>query len=128
MDMVVYTSSSSRRAPCDQSSLDQPSACAGSNHSPVAGRRASHDDSRSSRQSGASNVASKVKKFMVDKHKVLEDKHHRSKLYKEGDRVVIYSMKDQRPITATVRWTGLVEMSKRSGLPSMIIAGLELVR
>ena len=125
MDMVVYTPGTGRP---DQSSLDQPTGHAGSKHFPVISRRASHDVSKSSHQSGASNVASIVKKFIVDKHKVLEDKHHRSKLYKEGDRVVIYSMKDQRPITATVRWTGAVQMSKQSGLPSMIIAGLELVR
>ena len=45
-----------------------------------------------------------------------------SKLFKEGDRVVVYSMKDQRPIFATVRWTGAV---RKTGMPSVIYAGLE---
>ena len=58
-----------------------------------------------------------------------KDGHGRSTLYKEGDRVVVYSMNDQRPITATVRWTGEIRISLRlSGSPSVIIVGLESVR
>ena len=48
-----------------------------------------------------------------------------SKLYKEGDRVVTYSMKDQRPIFATVRCTRAVQ--EQTGMPSVIFAGLESV-
>ena len=48
-----------------------------------------------------------------------------SKLYKEGDRVVTYSMKDQRAIFATVLCTRAVQ--EQTGMPSVIFAGLESV-
>ena len=65
--------------------------------------------------------ASKVKTNYLMKP---EMENECSKLFKEGDRVVVYSMKDQRPIFATVRWTGAV---RKTGMPSVIYAGLESV-
>ena len=48
-------------------------------------------------------------------------------MYKEGDRVVIYSMKTWQPIRATVRWTGLVKFSQASVISLTMVAGLETV-
>ena len=75
------------------------------------------DDITSRKPSGAS----KVKTDYLTKP---EMKNECSKLFKEGDRVVTYSMKDQRPIFATVRWTGAVQLSE---MLSVIFAGLESV-
>ena len=50
-----------------------------------------------------------------------------SEVFKEGDCVVAYSLKDQRPITATVRWTGMVRLSQESQVPKAMFAGLETV-
>ena len=79
-----------------------------------------HSDNAAGKHSG---IASKVFNYLLTP----ETKRECSKLYKEGDRVVVYSMKDQRPIFATVRWTGSVQLSRQSGLPSTIFAGLESV-
>ena len=51
-----------------------------------------------------------------------EREHQNQSLFKEGDRVVIHSFEDYRAITATVRWTGPVRVSK-----SVMFAGLETV-
>ena len=50
-----------------------------------------------------------------------------SEIFKEGDYVVAYSLKDQRPITATVRWTGMVKLSQESQVHKAIFAGVETV-
>ena len=71
----------------------------------------------------AGNLSNAIKMAFINYTKP-EKKSECSKLYNEGDRVVVYSMKDQRPIFATVRSTGLVQ---RSGMPSVIFAGLESV-
>ena len=80
-----------------------------------------HDDNTAEKSSRASKIASKV---MINFLKMPEMKNKCSKLFKEGDRVVVYSMKDQRPIFATVRWTGAVQLSE---MLSVIFAGLESV-
>ena len=48
-------------------------------------------------------------------------------LHKEGDRVVVYSLKDQRSIRGTVRWTGPILISKSVSRPPVIFVGLETV-
>ena len=81
--------------------------------------------SKSSHQGGMmSNVASKVWDFVVSP---TEQQYPTSKLYKLGERVVIYSMKTEQPIKATVRWTGQVKFSKESTMPNVMFAGLETV-
>ena len=82
---------------------------------------------KSSRQGGiVGNVASKVWNFL-EKDQSQYPQYQTSKMYKEGDRVVIYSMKTWQPIRATVRWTGQVKFSKESATPYAIFAGLETV-
>ena len=56
---------------------------------------------------------------------VMEQQH--SEIFKEGDYVVAYSLKDQRPITAIVRWTGMVRLSQESQVPKAMFVGLETV-
>ena len=134
MDMVVYTPGSTGQHPSCDTTASGSSSSHSDQHivrdnskSPVASRRALRDDSASSKTTqpnSAFKMASKVFNYL----KLEGGKPQRSKLYKKGDRVVVHSMKDQRHITATVRWTGLVQMSIQLGLPSMIFAGLELVR
>ena len=87
----------------------------------TSGGNSQHDAITSRKPSGASKMASKV---MINFLELPKMKNECSKLFKEGDRAVVYSMKDQRPIFATVRWTGAVQ---QSGMPSVIFAGLESV-
>ena len=78
----------------------------------------------------ASNVASKAWNLITGPTEVVEkdqQQNSTNKRYKEGDRVVIYSMKTQQPISAIVRWTGQVKFSKLSDQPSAMVAGLETV-
>ena len=124
--VVVRRSPRDSTASGNSSCPDQHLPCHDSN-SPVAIRRTSRIDSTSSKTSHPSSafkVASKVFNYFMKP----EGKLQHSKLYKKGDRVVVYSMKDQRPITATVHWTGAVQMSTQSEVPSVIFAGLEPVR
>ena len=132
MDMVIYTPGSTGQQPScgstasgsSSSHSDQRIVC-DSSKSPVANRRAPRDSASSNTHPNSTfKMASKVFNYL----KPEGGKSQHSTLYKKGDRVVVYSMKDQRPITATVCWTGLVQMSKKSGLPPMIFAGLEPVR
>ena len=123
--MVVYTPpGTGQYRPSDRTaSLHSPH---DSSNSPVTVHSAARDSiasSKTTQPNSAFKMASKVFNYLKP-----EGRSQRSILYKEGNRVVVYSMKDQRPITATVRWTGGVQMSKQSGLPSMIFAGLEPVR
>ena len=74
-----------------------------------------------------SNVASKVWDFVVGSTEKDQQHYPTSKLYKLGERVVVYSMKTEQPIKATVRWTGQVRFSKESAMPTAMIAGLETV-
>ena len=93
---------------------------------------------KSSRQGGfvsnagnmASNVASKAWTLIAGPAEIVEkdqQQYPTSKMYKVGDRVVIYSMKTEQPIRATVRWTGLLKFSRASAIPSVMVAGLETV-
>ena len=77
--------------------------------------------------SKAKKMASKAWNYLTGN--ALEDKEllQRSEIFKEGDCVVAYSLKDQKPITATVRWTGMVKLSQGSQVPKAMFAGLETV-
>ena len=76
--------------------------------------------------SKAKKMASKAWNYLTGN--ALEDKEQqRSEVFKEGDYVVAYSFKDQRPITATVRWTGMVKLSQDGHVPKAMLAGLEAV-
>ena len=46
--------------------------------------------------------------------------------FKAGDRVVLQSIKE-RPITGTVRWVGLMKLSREIGSPQVIAVGVETV-
>ena len=74
----------------------------------------------------AKKIASKAWNYLTGN--AVEDKEQQhSEVFKEGDCVVAYSLKDQRPITATVRWTGMVKLSQGSKVPKVMFAGLETV-
>ena len=112
----------------------QPDDSAGKHSS---GQNTTTGTSKSSHQGGivsnvgnvASNVASKAWNLIAATAEIVgkDQQHPTSKLYKEGDRVVIYSMKTEQPIKATVRWTGQVQFSKESAMPFVMVAGLETV-
>ena len=46
--------------------------------------------------------------------------------FKSGDRVVLQSIKE-RPITGTVRWVGLMRISRDPSVPQVIAVGVETV-
>ena len=106
------------------------------------GQNTTAGSNKSSRQGGfvsnvgnmasnvASNVASKAWNLITGPAEIVEKDQQQyltSKMYKEGDRVVVYSMKTQQPISAIVRWTGQVKFSRLSDQPSAMVAGLETV-
>ena len=143
MDMVVYSPpTTGQHVPHRNTSNGKSSAGAkhpGQNTGKHEGQQMPSDDStgnnstvqnattesnKSSRQGGIiGNVASKVWNFFGKD----QPQYPTSKLYKEGDRVVIYSMKAGQFIGATVRWTGQVQLSKESAMPLAMVVGLETV-
>ena len=83
-----------------------------------------------SKYSHQGGIVSKAWNFIVGSAEIArkdQQQYPTSKLYKEGDRVVICSMKTGQPIRAIVRWTGQVQFSKESEMPSAMFAGLETV-
>ena len=79
--------------------------------------------------SKAKKIVSKAWRYLTSSNvATIEDTEQKySEVFKEGDYVVAYSLKDQRPITATVRWTGMVRLSQESQVPKAMVAGLETV-
>ena len=85
-----------------------------------------HDDAEPQHGNKARNMVSKAWKYLTGN--AVEDKEQqRSEIFKEGDCVVAYSLKDQMPVTATVRWTGMVRLSQEGQVPKAMLAGLETV-
>ena len=138
LDMVVYPPpTAGQRVPHGQNAGEnigqhKPSDDSTGKHSSV--QYTTRGTSKSSYQGGivgnvASNVASKAWNLIAASAEVAgrQQQYSTSKLYKEGDRVVIYSMKTEQPIEATVRWTGEVQLSKQSAMPLAMVAGLETV-
>ena len=82
-----------------------------------------HQDSRE--VSKAKLMASKAWSYLTRVEDREQQQH--SAVFKEGDRVVVYSLKNQRPITAIVRWTGMVKLSQEGHVPKAMFAGLETV-
>ena len=126
MDMVVYPSTAGRRVPHAQNT--------GENR----GQHKPSDDSTGKHSSGqyttnkSSHLTSKAWNLIASSAEMVgikepQQQYPTSKLYKEGDRVVIYSMKTEQPIKATVRWTGQVQFSKGSAMPLAMVVGLETV-
>ena len=82
-----------------------------------------HNDNAEPHDTRAKKIVSRAWKYLAQDKEQLQH----SKFFKEGDRVVVYSLKDQRPITATVRWIGMVRMSQEGQVPKAMFAGLETV-
>ena len=82
-----------------------------------------HQDSRE--VSKAKLMASKAWSYLTRVEDREQQQH--SEVFKEGDCVVVYSLKNQRPITAIVRWTGMVKLSQEGHVPKAMFAGLETV-
>ena len=127
MDMVVYPPpTAGQRVPHGQNTGEnRPSNDSTGKHS--TGQYTTTGASKSFHQG---TVASRAWNFIAGSTEKIVGKDQQyptSKLYKEGDRVVIYSMKTEQPIRATVRWTGRVQFSKESAMPSLMVAGLETV-
>ena len=132
MDMVVYPPpTAGRRVPHGQNTGEnrgqhKPSDDSTGKHS--SGQYITTGTSEFSHQAGImSNVTSKVWDFVVGSTEKDQQQYPTSKLYKLGERVVVYSMMTEQPIKATVRWTGQVKFSKESGMPLLMYAGLETV-
>ena len=156
MDMVIYppttNTTTSRHAPHINRATSKPSSDTSQQtpHEHKTAHKPSpesdhyvhvmHDDAepqQGSREvSKAKKMASKAWNYLTgnaveEKEPVnaVEDKEQlqRSEVFKEGESVVAYSLKDQRPITATVRWTGMVRLSQEGHVPKAMFAGLETV-
>ena len=148
MDMVIYPSpppppptTTGQCAPRNSKATSMPSSDSGQQTprehtpahkpSPETDRYAHviHDDTEphlaSKELSKAGKMAFKVWNYLNGNVEVMEQQH--SDVFKEGDGVVAYSLKDQRPITATVRWTGMVNLSQESHVPRVMFVGLETV-
>ena len=146
MDMVIYppptaTTTTGRHAPRINRATSKPSSDTGqqtprehkTTHKPSAETdhyvHITHNDTEP--QQGSTEF-SKAKKIVVKAWNYLTGnaveavEQQRSEVFNEGDCVVAYSLKDQRPITATVRWTGMVKLSQ-DHLPKALFAGLETV-
>ena len=145
MDMVIYpplTTTTGRRAPRNGRATNKSSSDTGQQtpreHTPAHKPSSetdqyvhiTHNDAES--QPGSKEV-SKAKKIVVKAWNYLTGnaveaiEQQRSDVFKEGDCVVAYSLKDQRPITATVCWTGMVKLSQECQVPEAMFAGLETV-
>ena len=145
MDMVVYpplpTTATGRHAPHNSTSASKPSYGTGKQTSHVHKTAHQHPSSETGQyvqlprgdESHRSNIykmmASKAWKYIAgieDKEQQQQQQQH-SEAFKEGDHVQVYSLKDQRPITATVCWTGMVKLSCEGHVPKVMFAGLETV-
>ena len=82
-----------------------------------------HNDNAEPHDTRAKKIVSRAWKYLAQDKEQLQ----RREFFKEGDRVVVHSLKDQRPITATVRWIGMVRMSQEGQVPKAMFAGLETV-
>ena len=147
MDMVIYppittTTTTGRRAPRNTRATSKPSSDSGQEtprvHTPAHKPspqtdqyvHVTHNDAEPQQGSKEGNTAKKMVsrawKYLTS-HAVEAMEQQHSEVFKEGDCVVAYSLKDQRPITATVRWTGMVRLSQESQVPKAMFAGLETV-
>ena len=132
MDMVIYppplTTTTGRPAPCNGRATSKPSYDTGQQtsreHTPT--HKPSPQTDHGTEFSKAKKMTSKAWNYLTGN--AFEDKEQQhSEIFKEGDCVVVHSLKDQRPITATVRWTGMVKLSQESLVPKAMFAGLEMV-
>ena len=144
MDMVIYpppstsTTTTGRHAPRINRATSKPSSDTGQQtprgHTPARKPlpetdhyvHVTHDDAEPHQ---VSKEFSKAKKMAHRAWNYLtgNEEQQRSEIFKEGDCIVAYSLKDQKPITATVRWTGMVNLSQESQVPKAMFAGLETV-
>ena len=135
MDMIVYPPpTAGQHVPCDRNTgkhRGQHKPSSDSTAKQSFGQYTTTGASKSSRQGGiVSSVASRAWNLITGTTEVVgkdQQQYPTSKLYKLGDRVVIYSVKTEQPIKATVRWTGQVQSSKESAMPLTMVAGLETV-
>ena len=143
MDMVIYpplTTTTGRRAPHNSTATSKSSYDTGEQTPHVHKNAYQHPTSETNQyvrvahdvephqvsregNKAIKKIASKAWKYLTGEDK--EQQH--SEVFKEGDCVVAYSLKDQRPITATVRWTGMVRLSQVGHVPKAMFAGLETV-
>ena len=147
MDMVLYpplttTTITGRRAPRKDSATSKPSSDTGqqtphehkTTHKPSPETdhyvHITHNDTEpqqgSTEFSKAKKMAQRAWNYLTG-NAVEAMEQQCSEVFKKGDCVVAYSLKDQRPITATVRWTGMVKLSQGSKVPKVMFAGLETV-
>ena len=150
MDMVIYpplTTTTVRRAPRINKATIKPSSDTGQQkpheHTP-AHKPSSETDQYvhikhydaepqkgstefSKAKKMASKAAVKAWNYLTGSYAVEDMEQQCSEFFNEGDSVVAYSLKDQMPITATVRWTGMVKLSQGSEVPKAMFAGLETV-
>ena len=150
MDMVIYpplnttttTAATGRRPPRNTRATSKPSSDTGQQtpreHTPAHKPSPEtdhyvhimHNDAEPQQGSKEGNTAKKIVvkawKYLTSYAVEAMEQQH-SEVFKEGDCVVAYSLKDQRPITATVRWTGMVRLSQESQVPKAMFAGLETV-
>ena len=140
--MVIYPPPIGRRTPRNSSATSKSSSDTGQQtpreHTPAHKPSSETDQYVHLRHNDAepqqgSKEVSRAKKMVAkawnyltgNAAEAIEQQH--SEAFKEGDHVVAYSLMDQRPITATVRWTGMVKLSQEGSVPKAMFAGLETV-
>ena len=120
MDMVIYPPTTTGQHTPHNSTVASKSSYDTSQQTPHVHKTA-HQYS-----SSALNIVSKAWNYLTG-NDVEYKEQQRSEIFKEGDCVIAYSLKDQRPITATVCWIGMVRLSQEGQVPKAMFAGLETV-